>query len=582
MSDDTVFVDSGFQEIQVGALEGGSWSDYYAAFGNEYLAALTGELPGGENIRQVAERAVVAFKKVDSTYAGKRILVISHGGVLRALLGGLEGVTNEQALAMYREGKNLFNEGQIQPYTYVPVPLNAHAELDLHRPHIDEIELEKNGKSLTRVREVMDVWFDSGAMPFAQDHYPTENRAWIEGAGYPADFISEAIDQTRGWFYTLHAVGSLMGRGRAYNNVICLGHILDAEGKKMSKSIGNVVNPWEMIATYGVDALRFWMYSINQPGESKNFDEKTIDEIVKKVFNLLENSVKFYELHSNDTPVGNDSSHVLDRWIIARVHQLAQDSARELDTYDLLTPTRAIRDFVADLSQWYIRRSRDRFKSEGADHERALATTRYVLLTLSKLMAPFTPFVAEDVYGRVRSEHDAISVHLCAWPQVSEVDIDTQLELPALMGFAREAVSELLERRAKAGIKVRQPLARARIDRHLPKEYLAIIADEVNVKDVTIGDDVWLDTTITEELKLEGALREVVRAVQQLRKEAGLLPEDEISLTVSESAYVQRLLAVHGNELKRLVRARSITTHVDVRGTEIVIDSDTFAVALIE
>ncbi len=233
-------------------------------------------------------------------------------------------------------------------------------KLDLHRPFIDEIELiDEHGDKLTRVKEVMDVWFDSGSMPFASGTQ-----------GYPADFISEAIDQTRGWFYTLHAIGTLMGKGAAYKNVICLGHILDKDGKKMSKSVGNVIDPWRMINTYGADPLRLWMYTITQPGDSKNFDEKTVDEAVKKVFNPLENILSFYELYKDENIETSDSSDdVLDRWIISRLNELLQKGSAHLDAYEVFEAARLIRDFINDFSTWYIRRSRDRFKSDNPEEK---------------------------------------------------------------------------------------------------------------------------------------------------------------------------------------------------------------------
>ena len=220
---------------------------------------------------------------------------------------------------------------------------------------------------MKRAKEVMDVWFDSGSMPFAQAHYPFESHKDI---AYPADFISEAIDQTRGWFYTLHAIGVLMGKGKAYKNVISLGHLLDAKGKKMSKSLGNVINPWDMMDKYGADALRFWMYSVNQPGDSKNFDEKTVDEIVKKVFNLVSNVTTFYKTYESECKVQStkykvESQNVLDIWILSRLNQLVANVTKNMDAYVFLEPTREIKDFIADLSQWYLRRSRDRFKEEG-------------------------------------------------------------------------------------------------------------------------------------------------------------------------------------------------------------------------
>src|SRR3989339_1007350 len=251
---------------------------------------------------------------------------------------------------------------------------------DPHRPFVDEVSLkcDKCSGSMRRVSEVCDVWFDSGAMPFAQWHYPFENKERIEGdsplpeggsrgvgeaPSFPADYISEAIDQTRGWFYTLLAVSVLLGKEAPYKNVICLGHVLDAKGKKMSKSIGNVINPVEVIDQYGADAVRWYMYTVNQPGDPKRFDLKALDEMVKKVFLILWNVLSFYELYAQNqgkTEISVPSIHILDRWVLTRLHTLVRDATADLESYKVTEPARAIGEFVSDLSTWYVRRSRDR------------------------------------------------------------------------------------------------------------------------------------------------------------------------------------------------------------------------------
>lgn len=414
---------------------------------------------------------------------------------------------------------------------------------------------------MVRVKEVMDVWFDSGAMPFAQDHYPFDFPKKLFGGkklSYPADFISEAIDQTRGWFYTLHAIGVLMGKGSAYKNVVCLGHILDAEGKKMSKSIGNVVDPFLAMEKYGADPLRFWMYSVNQPGESKNFDERTVDDVVKKVFNLLSNVLSFYLLYASDLKAISHklkATHILDLWIVARLAQLTKEVTDGLERYKFFEPTRAIRDFIADLSQWYVRRSRERMKGimsndlgmrEGA--EAALITTRYVLLELSKLMAPFTPFFAESLYRGVGGEKE--SVHLEDWPKGGSVNEGILRDMEEV----RKEVSSALEARAKANIKVRQPLSKLQVESRVLQgkgELLALVRDEVNVKEITFGGKLVLDTTITPELREEGELREAIRAIQELRKEKGLKPGELAILSTSSKVSETGLVKKFEAEIKK-------------------------------
>jgi isoleucyl-tRNA synthetase len=472
-------------------------------------------------------------------------------------------------------------------------PSKVGENFDPHRPFVDEIVIEKDGKEYHRIPEVIDVWFDSGAMPFAQDHFPFFSKNGEPIGGYPADFISEAIDQTRGWFYTLHAVGALMGKGKSYKNVICLGHILDAEGKKMSKSVGNIVDPWEMIEKYGVDALRWWMYTVNQPGESKNFDEKNVDDIVKKVFMILLNVKSFYEMYVDSTTHHSlpttTSHHVLDQWILARLDELITDATKWLDSYRVLEPARAVGDFITDLSQWYVRRSRDRFKGDDkADKAVAIATLRRVLLKLSKLMAPFAPFLAEKLYRDLGGEKE--SVHLEDWPvatpllgkavRSSEESSGSRREeqgaILADMKLARDIVTLALERRAKEKLPVRQPLASLTVlmQGKLSDELKAIIADEVNVKKVEIGSQklevgisVELDTNITPTLKAEGQARELIRRVNDLRKTKGLQMGEDARLTIGiKSDTLRCSIEAHLEEIKRSTSMSKIIVSEDVTG----------------
>ncbi len=446
------------------------------------------------------------------------------------------------------------------------LPQNKAGELDLHRPFIDEIKLKCSecSEEMKRVSEVVDVWFDSGAMPFAQDHYLYGNAESLKNIKYPADYISEAIDQTRGWFYTLHAVGVLMGKGNAYKNVICLGHILDKNGKKMSKSQGNTVNPWDMMDKYGVDVLRYWMYSINQPGESKNFDEKTVDEVVKKVPNLLLNVLTFYETYADkNVEAANDSKYVLDAWIINLLNKLIQETTENLEKYKVLEPSRAFRDFIADFSQWYLRRSRDRFKnSDDVDKKAALATTRFVLQEFSKLLAPFMPFLGEDIYQKVKGNNSKESVHLEDWPVAGKVDEKILEE----MAVTRKVVTMGLEARANKKIKVRQPLATFTVGRKLSKEMIEIVKDELNVKEVAVDESLFseadekiiLNDVITPELKLEGQAREFMRAVQDLRKETGLSPSDVVTLKVEADKAGQAVIEKFKKEIMKTAQLKAL------------------------
>lgn len=557
---ENIVVDERLWEFKKGPdFEGKEWGEYWNLFNNmrERFEKAPG---GGENLFDLNKRAGDFIYDIEKKYSGKNILIVSHHGPIDAMNMVAMGADLDKLIELKEKGT--FNSGfaDFKELKFIPIPHNENYELDLHKPYIDEVELvDEKGASLTRVKEVMDVWFDSGAMPFAQDHYPfdfAQGKPFNEKILYPADFISEAIDQTRGWFYTLHAIGVLMGKGKAYKNVICLGHILDAEGKKMSKSLGNIVDPWLMIDKYGVDALRLWMYGVNQPGDSKNFDERTVDEIVKKVFNILSNIFSFYSLHADkNIKPSNSSENVLDKWIVSKLEELLGEGTKYLEDYKIFEASRLIRDFSNDFSTWYIRRSRDRFKSENEeDRQNALSTTLFVLKELMKYMAPFTPFFAEDLYQNLKSESEPESVHLCEWPEAGKIEE----EILESMEEARRVVSLALEKRNSAGIKVRQPLLKLKIKNSKLKdleEYQSLVKDEVNVKEIifdqNLEDEVELNTELNQDLINEGNVREFVRAIQSLRKEKGLVASEAVSLKVETNKEGKEFLEANAEQIKK-------------------------------
>jgi isoleucyl-tRNA synthetase len=377
------------------------------------------------------------------------------------------------------------------------------SSLDLHRPYVDQVQLtcpECDG-SMQRVAELIDVWFDSGSMPVAQWHFPFENQEIFEHQ-HPADFISEAVDQTRGWFYSLHAISTLLFDKVSFKNVICLGLILDAQGQKMSKSRGNIVDPWEVLKIHGADAFRWYLYTAGPPGQERRFSVDLVGEVLRSFTLPLWNVYSFFVTYANldhwsppakGQPKPDYAYNELDRWLLSELHSLIEQITQALEAYDVTGATRPISAFVDELSKWYLRRSRRRFwKSESdADKQAAYATLYEALTTLSRLLAPTMPFLAEELYQNLTrsGESDAIeSVHLTDWPKFHPEWIDPALnrDMQLVMTLASLGHST----RNQAGIKVRQPLAEIAFSVSNQDEALALerfadlLADELNVKQV--------------------------------------------------------------------------------------------------
>ena len=521
--------------------------------------------------------------------------------------------------------------------------------LDLHRPFVDDITWPApDGGTMRRVSELCDVWFDSGSMPVAQWHYPFSNQAEWE-TYKQADYICEAIDQTRGWFYTLHAVSTLLFDRPAFKNVICLGHILAEDGSKMSKSRGNVVNPWQVFAEHGADATRWYMYTAGPPGNARRFSGNLVAEVKRRFLNTLWNTYSFYVVYANlqesldeadaginVTKLSADAA-LQDRWLGSELNRLVRDVTAAYEAYDVTAATRPIAEFVDELSNWYVRLNRRRFW----DGDRAaLATLRQTLITLSKLLAPAIPFISEEIYQNLVAgvEPDAPdSVHLAAWPQSDESAIDDRLH--ADMALAQKVTTLGRAARESVALKIRQPVQRVVVRARSEEENAGLerlsrlLLTELNAKelgfadeagdlvDVTVfplpkqlgqkygrgypvirskfaamdqrelaanfdagesltveGEDhdyvvepedveirrtphaglavaedsgylVAVSTKLTPELELEGHARELVRRIQQLRKDSDLDISDRIKLTLSDNPLLTSLLSAHQDYL---------------------------------
>lgn len=408
--------------------------------------------------------------------------------------------------------------GQFAPHSHEELRKHAVSEvspeLELHKPYVDEVKVRcthcESGV-MERTSEVIDVWFDSGSMPYAQHHYPFENKETFEQQ-YPADMICEGIDQTRGWFYSLLAVSTLFTGKAPYKAVMATGHILDENGQKMSKSKGNVIDPWEIIEEYGTDAFRWALLADSAPWNSKRFSKGIVGEAKSKVIDTIVNTHAFLALYADidgydpENHPFQGSENKLDRWVLSRLNSLIAKVSKGLQVNDFLNAAKAIEVFVDELSNWYIRRSRDRFWGSGLTEDKlaAYGTLTEVLLTLSKLMAPFTPMLSEDIYGNLGGKG---SVHLTDYPVANEALIDEKLEQD--METARNIVELARNVRNETGIKTRQPLSALIVslshDFDLPG-YEEIIKDEINVKSIEVetSDSGFVDFTLKLNLKVAG------------------------------------------------------------------------------
>lgn len=532
ISKDAIVADDRLREFEFGDLNNKSLDELLAF---RYSHGYEVPLPGGESNLDARKRFGEFLYELEANHTNENILIVTHGIGIESFGAIVQGADGPTSLEIAHNTN--IKRGEVREFPFVPLPHNRTYELDYHLPYIDEVQLvNEQGEALTRIPEVVDCWVESGSMPFAEYHYPFENKEEFEKRT-PGDFVSEYIGQTRAWFYYMHAIGIEIFDHAAFKNVVTTGTILAADGEKMSKSKKNYTDPYVLFDKFSADAFRFYlMSSVVMLAEDLSFRDDDVKEIQNRVVNMLRNVLAFYELFKGEMgePLSGASPNVLDQWIVSRLAQMVQIATTEFDQYHVPQATRPMRDFIDDLSTWYIRRSRDRVKgSDAVDKQWALQTLREVLYTFAKVIAPVMPFVAEEIYQSTKLETDPESVHLCAWPEFGTVNEI----LHADMARAREVASEGLMLRQKSGIKVRQPLASFSISGELPKELAAIVADELNVKEVNMNaSEMQLDTTLTPELIKEGDVREFMRALADARKAAGLAPRNQVALVVSENA----------------------------------------------
>ena len=550
------------------------------------LLSFTEIAQGGESFNDLRKRMGEFLYDVEKKYSGKNILIVSHGDPIWMLCSVAKGL-NEKEATIVRENKGDFiDKGEFMELSFVPLPHDKDFTLDLHRPYIDEVELvcPDCGGEMKRTSEVLDGWFESGAMPFAEYHYPFENKDQFEKR-FPGNFVTEYVAQTRTWFYYMHAIAGMLFGDVSFKNVVSTGNILGEDGSKMSKSKGNYTDPIINLDKFGADALRYYlMAGPVMQAEDIKFSDNELKETRGKIINILWNTFKFFDLYKAEydgKTKAKESENVLDRWILSLLDRLIIEVSIGLENYNTVKAGRPIKDFINDFSTWYVRRSRDRIKGDDEkDKQSALATMREVLNELAKLIAPIMPFMAEAIYRGVGTGEKE-SVHLEEWPKKVESGKWKVESLIEEMEEVRKIVSFGLEARAKAGIKVRQPLKKLKVKSYkvhkVKKEMLDLIKDELNVKEIVFDDkilsEVELDTVITPELKEEGSLRDLIRGPQDLRKKAGLNTSQKIILYVQADIDAMKFMEKFTNEIKKSAGLEKLKFHVAMEdGQEISTD----------
>ncbi|HRH26250.1 MAG TPA: class I tRNA ligase family protein [Candidatus Paceibacterota bacterium] len=578
LSEESVVFDPRLREVSFGELEGKDVHLYHKLH-ETYTAAFAEKMPGGESLTDVRQRIGEFLYETYAKHENDTVLVVGHESplwIMESVAGGLD-VPAAAALRASKQGDYMKN-AECRELNFIPIPHNECYELDLHRPYIDEIVFsDGNGGVMRRIPEVIDCWFESGSMPFASQHFPMENKD-VFAQRFPAQFVAEYLAQTRTWFYYMHVLGTMLFDKAPFEHVVTTGNVLAEDGQKMSKSKNNFPDPALTFDKYGVDALRYYLLSSPlMRSEDMNFAEKDLDTIYKKIVLRLENVLSFYSMYAKDKvkdgELNTRNLGVLDMWIIERLNETLETFTTHMEMYALDDALRPLEGFVDDLSTWFVRRSRDRLKNEDEDAVVAASVLRHVLHVFSRTIAPSMPFIAERIFAVVKTESDPESVHLASWPEIQELT-NTEKEARTvrmeIMTSVRTIVSAVLDERMKANIKVRQPLTKISCSNHVfshvnpdvQEEYKHLISEETNVKEVVFtegeSDTVSLDTTLTPELIVEGSYRDLVRLIQDKRKEAGLQPGDKITVSLPDTEAMEQILGTWKDELANTVSASKI------------------------
>ncbi len=581
---ENMFVEDSLREWNVGKYNGKQINELLKDFPHS-LVRFEKTPEGGESYADLKKRAGKLIYEFESKYSDKNILLVTHEATALMIMSASLGM-DAKSIINFRGEDDSIKNAEVKEVNFVPIPHDENYEMDLHRPYIDEMTLvDDAGEEYRRISEVIDCWFESGSMPFAQDHYPFENENW-KHKNFPSGFVAEYIAQTRTWFYYTHVISSILFNHAPFENVVTTGTVLAEDGQKMSKSKNNFPDPAILFDKYGVDALRFYLMSGPlMKGEDINFSEKAVQEVSNKIIGRLFNVFAFYELY-RDKGIEQGSwpgaKDALNKWILLRLEKTIENVSFGMEKYDMVLATRPFEMFIEDLSTWYLRRSREKIKEGDKESKMVLY---HMLKTLAELLAPFTPFTAESIWLKLKNDKDEKSVHLASWPaKPFKFFSFGGSKIIEKMEDVRKIVTLGLEARQKAGIRVRQPLAKLEVKNlSLSAEFLALIKDEINVKEIkennNIEAEVLLDIEISSELKTEGTYRELVRALQEMRKKIGLTPNDMVELVIGTDEAGKNLVRKFENEIKKVVLVSEIKV-ADNDGEEIKVEELSFKIKI--
>ncbi len=584
----TLISEDRIHEEDFGDLDGHG-RDEEGAYRNTPEEYIYKQFPHGESYADMRKRMGVFLYDVDTKHEKEHILIVTHEGCIYGAEDVSLGMSLEQIVVTHKDIIRIY-PGTYRKLDFAFIPHNKEYEADFHRPYIDEVTFIIDGEKYVRLPEVLDVWYDAGSMPFASMHYPFNTSVDVAKT-ITADMVAEGLDQTRGWFYHMLIMSVALFDKKPFDNVMVNGLLLAEDGRKMSKSLNNFPDMMPIVEKFGADTLRYFLLaSPLVRADEVAFSEKALTDIQNKLFNKLVNTMSFLLMYGvKDTAGATEytkvhGKHILDSWIGVQLDMLIKEMTIHMDAYQIDKALRPLLQFVEELSTWYLRRSRDRFKDVD-DATIVSQTLVHVLTTVAKLMAPATPFMAEEIYQFVKgfdtSHTDTYkeSVHLESWPKVSDSSSEKgDAAIIEKMQKTREVVEAVLALRNKANIKVRQPLQSLMLPIDtFSNVHVHILQDELNIKQVIVSADnmMALDTVVTEDLRVEGLARDVIREVQSKRKDLNLVPSDTISVTVSATEPLrvdyEKIYEVHKNMFTDIANVTSYTvTTGDTYAVEVV------------